>query len=341
MEHFAPHLTSVFEGYYSKFDLPSGGHIALIISTVPKATTNPPHMVSFTYYPASGTPIFQREHWVSDIKRITTGPDHAFELRVPGLGSMTCDADSTTTYDLSCPEWTLQGMTVGRAPWSASKCTPEGWLVHLPLPLHWHVHTLASSCAFLLRIPNIDLPSADGKGCATVHQEKNWAHSFPAAHVWIQARDRDRGICLAGGKILGMTAYVLGYRSRDLNIDFLPPFALSIPIPFFFNLSLSPFMGVKIDWETRTFEICMSGLWRRLVLRAKAPKENGWFGLGCPFEEGHRRNFCTESFLAAVEVEIWERGWWGSWREVRRERFEGASLEFGGEYFPETGVKRD
>ena len=171
-------------------------------------------------------------------------------------------------------------------------------------------------------------------GRAAVHQEKNWAYSFPSAHMWVQAWEAERGLCLAGGRILGMDAFMLGYRSPDLNLDFVPPFALSI-----FNLS--PFMNVDIDWENRTFSIIITGLWKKIVLQAKAPKDKGWFGLGAPFHEGHRRNFCTESFLATIDVEIWERGWLGTWRELRRERFENASLEFAGAYYPERGEKRE
>ncbi|ORY07793.1 hypothetical protein BCR34DRAFT_489197 [Clohesyomyces aquaticus] len=332
MEHFAPH-SSVFEGWYSKFDLPSGGHVALVICSVPNATSLPPHMVSFTYYPKSGSPIFQREHWVSSIDHRITGPDNAFELLVPDMGSMNVAADSTTTYDLSCSDWTLQARTRDRTPWGNKKSTPEGWLVQLPLPLHWHVHTLDSSCDFKLDIPSLDLPASDQRCVASVHQEKNWASSFPSSHMWIQARNGDRGIYIAGGKILGVTAYILGYRSPDLDFDFLPPFAMCV-------LGISPSMKVDHDWDSRAFHISVQGLWRKIVVKASAPGDRGWFGLGSPFPEGHRRNFCTESFLATVEVEVSDRGWWG-WKERRREVFEHASLEFGGEYFPERGDKGD
>lgn len=290
-------------------------------------------MVSFTYYPVSGTPIFQREHWVSDIQRIFRGPGHAFELRVPGLGSMICDADSTSTYSFSCEDWTLEAKTAGRQSWSPTQDTPEGWIVRLPLPLHWHVHSLASPCTFKLSIPLLDPPRAEAFSHAMVHQEKNWAASFPSAHMWLQARAGERGVCLAGGKILGMTAYMLGYRSPGLDVDFVPPFALSI-------FGLSPCMSVRIDWENREFDISVCSFWKKIALRAKAPKEKGWFGLSCPFPEGFRANFLTENFLAEVEVEVYERGWWG-WKEVRRDRFEGASLEFGGDYFPLRGLKRE
>lgn len=335
MEHFAPHPKSAFEGYYSKFDLTSGAHIVLVICTVPKATALPPHMVSLTYYPASGKPIFQREHWVSSIERIQTGPNYAFELRIPELGTMSVDTDSTTTYDLSCGEWSLNAMTAGRTPWKEKKETPEGWLIKLPLPLHWHVHSLSSPAAFQFNIPSIKIPRADQKGRATIHQEKNWANSFPESHIWIQARDptTSHSICLAGGKILGMQALILGYRSESVNLDFLPPFALSL-------LGVSPFMSFKVDYENRAVSISVSNFWQKINVRARAPKEEGWFGLGAPFPEGHRHNFCTESFLANVEVDIYERqGWWG-WKQVQHDKFESASLEFAGGYFPGRGEKK-
>lgn len=160
-------------------------------------------------------------------------------------------------------------------------------------------------------------------------------NSFPLAHVWIQARDSDsnRGICIAGGKILGMHAFVLGYRSPTLAIDMLPPFALSV-------LGFSPFMSTDIDYSTRSVSITVCNFWYRIKVWRKAPKEGGWFGLGSSFPEGHRGNSCTESFMA-TEVEVCERrGLWG-WSEVAPERFEDASLEFAGGHFLDRGEKED
>lgn len=115
MDQFAPHPSACFEGWYSKFDLPSGSHVVLVICTVPKASTLPPHMVSFTYYPASGTPIFQREHWVSQIERITDGPNNAFELKTD-FGSMYVASNGDTTYSLEAPEWSLNATATSRTP---------------------------------------------------------------------------------------------------------------------------------------------------------------------------------------------------------------------------------
>ncbi|KAF2120794.1 hypothetical protein BDV96DRAFT_609891 [Lophiotrema nucula] len=335
MEHFKVHPKTAFEGWYSKFDLPSGGHLALIICSVPNASKLPPHMVSFTFYPKSGKPIFQREHWVSNIERVNTGQGHAFELRAAGIGVVRTEDDNVSTYELKTEEWSFSAKMTKHVPWGAEKSTPEGWLVRLPLPLHWHVNSLGSTCDFQLEIPSLDLSPADKKGTAVLHQEKNWASSFPSAHMWVQARDGDRGICIAGGKILGMTAYMLGYRSSDLDLDIIPPYAISV-------MGLSPFMSVDVDWETRSFSLSVQSVWKKVVVRAKAPKDKEtWFGLGSPFPDGHRPNFCTESFLASVEVEVWERSWWGSWKQLRRENFENASLEYGGDLFPERGEKRE
>jgi tocopherol cyclase len=342
MEHYAPHPSSKFEGYYSKFDLSSGSHIALIICSVPNASTRP-HMVSFTYYPKSGKPIFQREHFVDNIERVTTNNDtKAFELRVPGLGYMRTDGDGTSSYSLKAEDWSLEVKSNTFTAWRQDKSTPEGWMIRLPLPLHWHVHSLCSPCNFELSIPSLgdSFPPADRQGRATFHQEKNWANSFPDAHMWVQAWDanNNKGVCLAGGKILGQTAYMLGYRSPTLDLDFVPPFSVS-----YLNI-FSPFMDVKIDWPTRSFNLSVSNYFYKLDLKAHAPKELGWFGLASPFPDGHRPNFCIESFMATIEVKVSERnGWmpWSAWKEVKTETFEGGSLEFAGGYYPERGEKEE
>ncbi|KAH6615052.1 hypothetical protein C7974DRAFT_475440 [Boeremia exigua] len=340
MEHYGPHMRSQFEGFYSKFDLESGAHIALIICSVPKARTRP-HMVSFTYYPKSGTPIFQREEFVETIQRnVTDSKTNAFELRVPGMGYMACHGNGTVSWRLNAPEWSFEADSTAVTQWRTDKNTPEGWIINLPLPLHWHVHSTCSPCTFTLNIPPLGRshPEVDRKGHANVHLEKNWANSFPEAHMWVQAFDAEdrKGVCLAGGKIIGQTAYMLGYRSKDLELDFVPPFSVS-----YLNMSfLSPFMSVDIDWETRSFSISVSNYVHKLELKVQAPKEPGWFGLASPFPDGHRANFCRESFIATIDVKIYEsEGWmpWHGWKLIKQDKFENASLEFAGGYYPERG----
>lgn len=331
MEHHAPHKRAAFEGFYSKFDLPSGAHLALVVCEVRGAKTRP-YMVSFTYVPRERARVYQRELWVDKIAMNANAHDKGFRLDIPGVGFVAWDADSFTEYSLHHPKFSFAAKTTTRTPWSDTTSTPESLLVHLPLPLHWHVQSLASSCNFSLRIPHYELPSADAVGHATVHEEKNWAYSFPSAHMWLQARDGERGFCAAGGQILGMEAFLLGYRSKDLNFDFRPPFALRFA-------GMSPFFSYSNNWDERTFEMSVQSFSRKISVKASAPK-GSFFSLSSPFPEGHRENFLGQSFEATIEIKVFESSWFGPWRLIREDKFEEASLEFGGAYYPHAGSSK-
>ena len=332
INHFAPHPRSKFEGYYSKFTLPSGASLALVVCSVPQAKTRP-HMVSFTYVPHDTSKIFQKELWVDNIARVSKEND-AFELQVDGIGSVDVSSDSTTKYSLKHDCFAFEGITRNQVPWSGTKSTPEGLLVNLPLPLHWHVQSLSSKCDFSMKLVEYDfLPTADAKGTATVHQEKNWGQSFPSAHIWIQARREKYNLCIAGGHILGMKAFLAAFRSPMQEIDFRPPLALSI-------LGVSPFMRSKVDWNDRKVEFSVTGWTKKLAVTIKAPKGT-FFGLSAPFYDGHRKNFLSQSFQARAVVRVWERRWWqlfGGWSLTETVDFEGASLEFGGDFYPDRGT---
>lgn len=201
MEHHAPHKSAVFEGqipsfsrmerdakwytgYYSKFDLPSGAHIALVICTVQGAKIRP-HMVSFTYVPAKEAGrTYQREIWADEIHMIKAQEDNSFNLDVPGIGFVKWNADGSAEYELDHEGFFFKATQTPGAPWSQYANTPENVLVKLPLPLHWHVQSLASNCSLQLEIPGYDLPRPDRSGSAIVHSEKNWASSFPSAHMY-------------------------------------------------------------------------------------------------------------------------------------------------------------
>lgn len=329
MNHHAPHSTAAFEGYYNKFDLPSGGSIALVICTIKDAKSRP-NAVSFTYVPPDGSNIVQEELFVESIsmKRLNER-GHSFILDVPGIGYVKWNGDSRTEYSLEHARFSFSAITTSRTPWSKDTDTPEGLLVHLPLPLHWHVQSLASNCKFELSIPEYHLPAEDTSGEAIVHQEKNWANAFPTAHMWIQARDQDRGFCCAGGEILGLEAFLIGYRSKGLNFDIRPPFAVRL-------FGLGPFLSYRTNWEARTFALIAQTFRRKIVVKASAPKRT-FFSLSPPFAEGHRENYLGQSFNAKVDIEIYESGWLGAWQLVHQDHFEKAALEFGGAYYGPAG----
>ena len=131
--------------------------------------------------------------------------------------------------------------------------------------------------------------------------------------------------------MLGLEAFLLGYRSNDLNIDFRPPFAVRLA-------GLSPFMSYKPDWDNRSFELSVQSFRQKITVKAKAPK-GSFFPLSAPFPEGHRANFLNQSFQATFEVKIYESGWFSPWELVREDTFEAASLEFGAGYYPPRGTE--
>lgn len=339
--HHAPHSRAIFEGYYSKFALPSGASLIVVICSVPKAQKNR-HQLSFTYVPADSRNIVQYEVWTEDIQHIPYASNGAFEIRVPGIGKMRCPDAFTTEYSFTHPQCVFHAKTSMPKPWPGIGATPEGLLVHLPLPLHWHVHSMGSIGEYELDFPSTSSPPiSDRNGKAIVHEEKNWAHSFPSAHMWVQAWDAatDHGICLAGGKIMGMEAYLVGYRNPSYRqaLTFRPPFSLSAR-------GLSPFMRVQRDWKHRRFDLDVRGWNYKISIKAEAPKDT-FFTLSAPFNEGHRKNYLAQSMAALVNVDIWElRGWlsWlglGRWTKICNERFEKAALEFGGDYYPLAGTE--
>lgn len=330
MEHHAPHDNAAFEGYYNKFALPSGAHLVVVICKINNADTRP-NALSFVYCSNDGSVKYHKEIFPDEMnfKRLDKTSD-AFILDIPGVGHAKWNADSTTEYSFDNEDFSFDATTTSRIPWSEQSNTPEGILVQLPLPLHWHVQSLGSSCKFNLNIRDHQIPKEDTSGEAMVHQEKNWAFSFPSAHMWIQCREGSKGLCCAGGQILGMEAFLLGYRSDDLNFDFRPPFALRIG-------GLSPFMSYKPDWEKRSFELSLQSFRRKITVKAVAP-EKTFFPLSPPFPGGFRENYLNQSFQAKIEIKIYESGWMSAWRLVREEVFESGSLEFGAGYYPLAGT---
>lgn len=100
-------------------------------------------------------------------------------------------------------------------------------------------------------------------------------------------------------------------------------------------------MTYSTDWEGRTFEASIQNLRRKITIKASAPV-GSFFSLWAPFKEGFQENFLGESFRAKIEIRVFESDWWfwGPWKLVRAERFENASLEFGGGYYPPAGSEQ-
>ncbi|KAL9092761.1 MAG: hypothetical protein Q9159_000659 [Coniocarpon cinnabarinum] len=353
---YSLHQGAQFEGFYSRFSLPSGASLVLIPDVIPAAQTS---SITIVYIPnrssvgrpdpslpppkVSNQPIHNLELSNYPIKPHSSPTGFAFTVNDKPI--LSYDATSETiTYDFDFPEFKLKATTESRMPWDPERpfLGPEGLLGMLPLPLHWYVHSFASAAAFELSLPGCEVPIEDQRGRCSIHEEKNWARSFPEAHHWILARKHippapDAIVSLAGGRTLGLDAFIVGVRVPDkgINVDIRPPFSVSV-------LGFSPFLKVKRWWERRVVQVDTCDLFYRVRVEAMA-KPDSFFQLGEPFPEGVRSNWLVQSLNALVKCHVYRRRWrvkkWSlwEWQLIGDETWNDGGLEFGGTYYPERG----
>ncbi|KAJ9659933.1 hypothetical protein H2198_002823 [Neophaeococcomyces mojaviensis] len=356
---YKPHLQAAFEGYYSNFQLSDGGRIILIICTVRGAKTRP-HMISFTYCPSTyktKQDIYQKEIWVNRLDMINDS-DFGFTLDFPD-GRLTFSKTHTDYYinhtDL---EFHARVANQERLTWlPGERESPEGVLALLPLPLHWQVYSLASPAELSWNIKDSPVHTGSKHDAqAHVHQEKNWATSFPSAHIWVQARNSSStsGINIAGGSILGLHSYLMTYHSTKpiYSTATRPPLSTLLPLPNLLNPTYLTTV-TSISYPTRTVHLdFLTSLRRKIVIDVTADSES-FFPLSAPFSEGHRENFLVQSMRARAMVRVFEieemigftvpfvKGWrlsFGThWKCVHEDVFEDAGLEFGGEWYGDRG----
>lgn len=219
VSQYGPHKNAAFEGYYSNFELSDGGRIILIICTVRKAKDRP-HMICFMHFPKdhkNRKDVYHKEIWVDRFDMTDQhSTDGGFLVDTSG-GRFTFNR-SSTDFHINCPELRLEARidNTKRLKWlPGHHDTPEGILALLPLPLHWQVYSLSSPAEISWDLKDSSTGKTETSGqnsVSHVHQEKNWATSFPSAHTWIQARQNSgdgkstSGISVAGGSILGLHA---------------------------------------------------------------------------------------------------------------------------------------
>lgn len=290
-------------------------------------------------------------------------------------------------------------------PWSKTASSPAGIFVNLPLPLHWHVLSSYSPCSLRLRLPESYTSKLSPKQAADLqsdlqgvaHLEKNWATGFPTAHVWVQGyrippkapsiasrlppqpsgATQPHLITLAGGAILGMEAFLVGYRNSTANIsiDFRPPWTLSL-VPLLRSVRgwwsgsagestlgsswlagwaarlLSPFAQVTRDWPRRTqhFSFCNPLAGWKLDIEATGraggrTDSEAFFNLAAPYPAGFKPKWMAQCLRGRVFTKLYRRRWglggrlrlWW-WELACEDWFENAGVEFGGEYYPGRGV---
>ncbi|WWD15595.1 hypothetical protein CI109_100017 [Kwoniella shandongensis] len=371
MDHFSPHLGTTFEGYYSKFRLPSSASIALIVSAVPaaarKSTTHDelvksrPFMISFTYVSADSKEYYQKEYWPEkfDIELKGEKGKDGFRIRWD-QGEFGWDAPSeeegrhdTVWWKVHTDEIQFEGKTKptslegegegadpssSRIPWNPNdpNSTPAGIIARAPLPIQWHVHSLDSPCDFTLNLSTssneLQVHTQDQNGSARVHIEKNWAISFPTSYIWIQTRNHHPSKGDSGLCVAG-GSLIPGVDAFLVGYT-TPNRFLSYAPPTstsIFGISLG--VTREIRYDKGLVELDLKGWWRRLKIVATCPQDT-FFHFSAPLNTGHAPDYCAQSFAATVKVEVEERTWpWQAWTKVDEEVFEKGSLEFGGAYY--------
>jgi hypothetical protein len=366
--HYAPHLGVQFEGYYSKFRLPSQSSVLLIVSAVPAAakaaqrssdasdiaSSRKAFLITFIYSSPDSTTHWKREYYPEDFKidqlhdqTRSIGPSepkHGFKTTWDQgefswrSGSEDGSVKDTVFWRLNTKEVDFTATTTGKGiPWRPEDAdsTPGGIFARFPLPIQWHVHTVQTPCSFDLDIkseePGAQLRQGDDRGEAWVHAEKNWAQSFPTGYTWIQGRDpiKKTGICVAGGQALpGVQAYLLGYQGVKT------PFISFKPPSSVSVLGISFGLASDISFDKKTVVVDVKGWFRRLRVVANCDDADTYFDLAAPLATGHAPGYCTQTFDATVKVQVYERSWpWSAWTVVETETFERSSLEFGGDFY--------
>ncbi|KAL8562563.1 hypothetical protein ACOMHN_045828 [Nucella lapillus] len=179
-------------------------------------------------------------------------------------------------------------------PWGPGGEGPEGWLQHLPLPLHWFVYSLRSRVRAYRLVDRETGRATAGQG-ARLYMEKNWGLVFPAGWVWSQAlTDSNVSWALAGGivdfRLFNVTAFLAGYRNpaKNLTINFTP----------------------AKSWVTFTYDGCQGNVsmtlrsWRyRVTVVTDSPPASFSQCLLGPGKDGFRPA-CVETYEAVVSIQV-------------------------------------
>ncbi|KAI0703169.1 hypothetical protein C8Q76DRAFT_632165 [Earliella scabrosa] len=180
-DHFAPHKSRKFEGYYTRVQLEDGGTLAIIFCWVKRAKERGNYVLVSYMPPAAdahnawddGRPgalppgAFQYEFFPPEITISPLPRDHdghtSFTIAAPGVGHMTV-TPATIEYAIVVPSKHLRvHLTLdAHTPWypsSSPSCSssgalhgPMGGIQHLSwaLPLNWHVRSTRSRATYFV-----------------------------------------------------------------------------------------------------------------------------------------------------------------------------------------------
>ncbi|EFJ27824.1 hypothetical protein SELMODRAFT_441362 [Selaginella moellendorffii] len=247
-----------------------------------------------------------------------------FQWEAAGIGKIVMKPNESEV-EVRLNGYDLRVETSGTVPWDSgnSKKGPEGWAGKVPLfPCHCSDKNMV----------------VHGDGFA--HQEKNWGETFPAGHVWLQGMSRDNSsqiVCSGArfklGKLLE-TPYVfsLGYRSANCKLDLRTN-----------NLG-TIFKDVQLSPLEAKFALTGVGPSHTIKILCYASPVSFSEQILAPIGKLEWKPACRESFVATIEVEVFEHAVWGVANEdklVDSQMFRCAALEFGEDLLEDALQQQD
>ena len=215
----------------------------------------------------------------------------------------------------------FEACTGPSVPWDPAHQGPMGWLLNMPLtPLFWFVYSLRSPVLHY-RFHNMDTGEEVTGTSGTVHMEKNWGRSFPAAWIWTQGiRPDSVSYALGFGPVafgpVSIPGHLGGYRNpnKDININFRPD---------------NSYLSHTLQACDGTAKVTITSLLYKLVIDISADPKT-FSCLYGPMENGFRK-VCSESFKASAVIDLYKRRWFG-WVQVDSQTIPQSALEFGGSF---------
>ncbi|KAG0610707.1 hypothetical protein M758_7G085500 [Ceratodon purpureus] len=258
-----------------------------------------------------------------------------FRWEANGIGSIVV-TPYVTEFDFTVEGYHFKAHLTKEMLWDShnSEIGPEGWARYVSIiPCHWYVYSLGSTVDYSFSNPEKKIYS---EGSAIGHVEKNWGLSFPAGHVWLQAfsSDNTSQVCCAGAyfntsieKLSSPYIFVLGYRSPKLQLDFRTNDMGIV----FKNINFSPLESC--------FSITAVGPSHTIELKAYAPYDTFSDPVLAPVTKREWKPACRESYLATVEMKVYEHLAWGipgTENLVETQVLKSAALEFGEDLLTEA-----
>ncbi|KAL3859385.1 hypothetical protein ACJMK2_009608 [Sinanodonta woodiana] len=350
--HFDPHLFPktgpFFEGWYMRitdFDrrdslgilfgqvLPKQGintSEPLVLASILRRENCQNRVCQLVSYNAIFTPA-QTKVTVNG-KPVVSNPDDAssanfqFEMNSGSEGGLFIQNANSTTFYFRIGNLSLKGELGPNVPWAPNGGGPEGWLSHLPLPLHWFVYSLRSPLKMYI-LTDIGRKQTVVGHNGVAHLEKNWGLSFPKAWIWAEGvSDYTKNIsfALSGGLVpfsfISLSAYLIGYRNPLENIDIN------------FRPDNSVITLLKDDCK-REVNISAKSLFYTLEINLFSTNSSFSSCLFGPQETGFRKA-CVESYDAIANIRVYKSSILGVFvhKLIDKQTLTDVALEFGGTY---------